>query len=162
MKKEQLWPYFFNMFSNQDQFVVYQASRIIAKLACWSAERMPSSDLSYYLAWLKEQLKPQVSSVFFRSLVLNKEMMNRVMNICKVYVEVYKWCYALNNIAKHSLLSMAFQGTIHVLPNSFHSLHCSIMQVLNNGAVGFQVQYQLVFCLWVLTFDPNIATIMSK
>ena len=90
MKKEQLWPYFFNMFSNQDQFVVYQASRIIAKLACWSAERMPSSDLSYYLAWLKEQLKPQVSSVFFRSLVLNKEMMNRVMNICKVYVEVYK------------------------------------------------------------------------
>jgi hypothetical protein len=24
MKKEQLWPYFFNMFANQDQFVVYQ------------------------------------------------------------------------------------------------------------------------------------------
>jgi len=38
----------------------------------------------------------------------------------------------------------------------------SIMQVLNNGSVGFQVQYQLVFCLWVLTFDPNIAAIMSK
>jgi len=24
MKKEQLWSYFFNMFANQDQFVIYQ------------------------------------------------------------------------------------------------------------------------------------------
>lgn len=36
------------------------------------------------------------------------------------------------------------------------------MQVLNNGSVGFQVQYQLIFCLWVLTFNINIAAIMSK
>jgi hypothetical protein len=36
------------------------------------------------------------------------------------------------------------------------------MQVLNNGSVGFQVQYQLTFCLWVLTFNLNIAAVMSK
>ncbi len=36
------------------------------------------------------------------------------------------------------------------------------MQVLNNGSVGFQVQYQLTFCLWVLTFNTSIATIMAK
>ena len=42
------------------------------------------------------------------------------------------------------------------------SLCSSIMQVLNNGSVGFQVQYQLIFCLWVLTFNPNIAAIMTK
>lgn len=36
------------------------------------------------------------------------------------------------------------------------------MQVLNNSSIGFQVQYQLVFCLWVLTFNTNIAVIMSK
>jgi hypothetical protein len=27
MKKEQLWSYFFNMFANQDQFVVYQVEK---------------------------------------------------------------------------------------------------------------------------------------
>lgn len=36
------------------------------------------------------------------------------------------------------------------------------MHVLNNGSVGFQVQYQLIFCLWVLTFNHNIATLMTK
>ena len=58
---------------------------------------------------------------------------------------------------------MAFLGTIDSIQDSLIRIfRYSIMQVLNNGAVGFQVQYQLVFCLWVLTFDPNIAAIMSK
>ncbi len=30
------------------------------------------------------------------------------------------------------------------------------------GKVGFQIQYQLVFCLWVLTFNPNLADRVSK
>lgn len=38
----------------------------------------------------------------------------------------------------------------------------SIMNVLNNATVGFQIQYQLTFCLWVLTFSPKIATLMIK
>ena len=28
--------------------------------------------------------------------------------------------------------------------------------------VGFQIQYQLSFCLWVLTFNPEIAEKMNK
>jgi hypothetical protein len=60
---------------------------------------------------------------------------------------------------------MEFQRKIIILLLLFSSLvilHFSIMQVLNNGSIGFQVQYQLVFCLWVLTFNPNIVAIMSK
>lgn len=129
MKKEALWSYFFNMFSNQDQFVVYQTSRIISKLACWSVERMPTSDLSYYLAWLKEQLKPQ-GNEYLQSVCRNLQMMLRI--------EPYREAFV----------------NIDGIP--------SIMQVLNNASVGFQVQYQLVFCLWVLTFSTNIASIMSK
>jgi V-type H+-transporting ATPase subunit H len=30
------------------------------------------------------------------------------------------------------------------------------------GKVGFQIQYQLTFCLWVLTFDPPLADKLSK
>lgn len=129
LKKEQLWSYFFNMFANQDQFVVYQTSRIIAKLACWSVERMPTSDLNYYLAWLKEQLRPQGND-YLQSVCRSLQMMLRIEQYREAFV-------AIDGIP-------------------------SIMQVLNNGSVGFQVQYQLIFCLWVLTFNPNIATNMSK
>ncbi|CAF0993145.1 unnamed protein product [Didymodactylos carnosus] len=62
METEQLWPYFLNTLTNHDQFIVHQTSRITAKLACWSHEHMLVPDLEYYLAWLKEQLKPQVNS----------------------------------------------------------------------------------------------------
>ena len=33
-----------------------QASRIIAKLACYSKERMGAADLKFYFTWLKQQL----------------------------------------------------------------------------------------------------------
>ncbi|CAF1534927.1 unnamed protein product [Adineta ricciae] len=128
MKKEQLWSYFFNMFANQDQFVVYQTSRIIAKLACWSVERMSSSDLSYYLAWLKEQLKPQ-GNEYLQSVCRNLQMMLRIEQYREAFV-------AIDGIPRHD------DCFIHPLT--------------------YDVQYQLTFCLWVLTFNPNIAAIMSK
>ena len=39
-----------------DMIFSFQASRIIAKLACWSKVRCPDTDLSLYLGWLKAQL----------------------------------------------------------------------------------------------------------
>ncbi|XP_046396014.1 V-type proton ATPase subunit H isoform X2 [Ischnura elegans] len=37
----------------------------------------------------------------------------------------------------------------------------TLLQVLS-GRVNFQVQYQLTFCLWVLTFNPMLAEKMNK
>ena len=37
----------------------------------------------------------------------------------------------------------------------------TIAEVLSSR-VGFQIQYQLSFCLWVLTFNPDIAGKMNK
>jgi len=31
-----------------------------------------------------------------------------------------------------------------------------------SGKVGFQIQYQLTFCLWVMTFDPVVADKLSR
>uniref|UniRef100_A0A8D8T0I2 V-type proton ATPase subunit H n=1 Tax=Cacopsylla melanoneura TaxID=428564 RepID=A0A8D8T0I2_9HEMI len=31
-----------------------------------------------------------------------------------------------------------------------------------SGRVNFQIQYQLIFCLWVLTFNPKLADRMNK
>jgi V-type H+-transporting ATPase subunit H len=30
------------------------------------------------------------------------------------------------------------------------------------GKVSFQIQYQLTFCLWVMTFNPDLAEKVSK
>lgn len=37
----------------------------------------------------------------------------------------------------------------------------SVINVLM-GKVGFQLQYQLIFCLWVITFDPKLANRVTK
>jgi len=40
-------------------------------------------------------------------------------------------------------------------------LCCRIVTTLS-GKVGFQIQYQLTFCLWVMTFDPTVADKVSR
>ncbi len=37
----------------------------------------------------------------------------------------------------------------------------TLISVLS-GRVNFQIQYQLSFCLWVLTFNPEIAEKLNK
>jgi V-type H+-transporting ATPase subunit H len=38
----------------------------------------------------------------------------------------------------------------------------STLLAVLQGRVNFQVQYQLIFCLWVLTFNPLLAEKMNK
>lgn len=37
----------------------------------------------------------------------------------------------------------------------------TLLSVLS-GRVNFQIQYQLIFCIWVLTFNPKLAERMNK
>lgn len=61
-RKENVWGPFLNLLNRQDGFIVNMASRILAKLACWSHEQMPKADLHFYLQWLKDQLVVKVST----------------------------------------------------------------------------------------------------
>uniref|UniRef100_T1GCP5 ATPase V1 complex subunit H C-terminal domain-containing protein n=1 Tax=Megaselia scalaris TaxID=36166 RepID=T1GCP5_MEGSC len=58
-RKENLWSPFLNLLNRNDGFTINMASRILAKLACWSQghERMSKSDLHFYLEFLKNQLQ---------------------------------------------------------------------------------------------------------
>lgn len=56
-----VWQPFLNLLNRQDEFVQHMTARIIAKLACWHHELMDKSDLHFYLSWLKDQLKMNVS-----------------------------------------------------------------------------------------------------
>ncbi|KAA3677498.1 V-type H+-transporting ATPase subunit H [Paragonimus westermani] len=55
--KDALWSQFFTFFQRGDAFCTYQASRIIAKFACWSSQLMEEKELMHYLNWLRDQLK---------------------------------------------------------------------------------------------------------
>lgn len=46
-------------------FLIFQAARIIAKLAAWGKELMEGSDLNYYFNWIKTQLSSQVKDISF-------------------------------------------------------------------------------------------------
>lgn len=60
-RKECVWGPFLNLLNRQDGFIVNMSSRILAKLACWGHESMPTSDLNFYLQFLKDQLTVKVS-----------------------------------------------------------------------------------------------------
>ncbi|CAH0385987.1 unnamed protein product [Bemisia tabaci] len=38
----------------------------------------------------------------------------------------------------------------------------TLLKVLASGQVNFQIQYQLIFCLWLLTFNPKFAQKMNR
>lgn len=56
-----VWQPFLNLLNRQDEFVQHMTARIIGKLACWYPQFMDKSDLHFYLSWLKDQLKTNVS-----------------------------------------------------------------------------------------------------
>ncbi|KAG8237154.1 hypothetical protein J437_LFUL011203 [Ladona fulva] len=63
-KHESVWGPFLNLLNRPDGFITNMTSRIIAKIACWGSEPMDRSDLHFYLTWLKDQLKQNVSLTF--------------------------------------------------------------------------------------------------
>lgn len=60
-RKENVWGPFLNLLNRSNGFIVNMASRILAKLACWSPVQMPKADLTFYLQFLKDQLTQNVS-----------------------------------------------------------------------------------------------------
>ncbi len=52
--------YFLNLLNRPGGYIMNMTARIVAKLACWSREKMVGSDLQFYITWLKDQLKMPV------------------------------------------------------------------------------------------------------
>ncbi|KAL7675826.1 hypothetical protein ACOME3_002090 [Neoechinorhynchus agilis] len=113
---ERLLEYFFNLLMRQDSFVVHQASRIIAKVACWSNQTLTSSDLSYYLSWLKNQLDSKLNP-YIQTACRCLQMMLRIKEYQKPFVQ-----------------------------SGGFSQMCSI---INDESLSFQLQYQIIFCLYI-------------
>ena len=59
-----MWGPFLNLLNRPNGFIMNMTSKIIAKIACWSQELMDRSDLQFYLTWLKDQLKQNVTCLY--------------------------------------------------------------------------------------------------
>lgn len=127
-KRENVWTPFLNMLARPDGFIINQTSRIISKMACWGKNMMESNDLTYYLTWLKDQLR-----------LPHNEYLQTATRCLQMLLRVDEYRIAFVNIEGISI----------------------IVSVLS-GKPGFQIQYQLIFCLWCLTYNSTLAEKMNS
>merc|ERR1719187_2655525 len=62
-------------------------ARVVAKMACWSVEKMAGSDLQYYLTWLKDQLRMQ-GNEYIQSVARCLQMLLRIDAYRLAFVQV--------------------------------------------------------------------------
>merc|ERR1719312_1386780 len=127
-RKESVWAHFLNLLNRPDGFIQNMTSRVVTKMACWSAEPMKGQDLQHFLLWLKDQLK-MPKNVYVASVARCLQMLVRL--------EEYRHAFAA-------------VGGIE-----------TIVSVLS-GKVSNQIQYQLTFCLWIVSFSPDLSTRLNK
>ncbi|XP_028405002.1 V-type proton ATPase subunit H-like [Dendronephthya gigantea] len=123
------WQQFFNLLHRQDEFIVYQSARIIAKLACWGKTRLTHAEVISYFDWLKARLSA-AKNRFRESVVECFQIMLRIDEYRSTFVET--------------------DGVT------------SLVLFLLRDNIGFQLQYQIIFCLWLLSFNPAIARAINE
>ncbi|XP_025937115.1 V-type proton ATPase subunit H isoform X2 [Apteryx rowi] len=144
--KNTAWSYFLPMLNRQDLFTVHMAARIIAKLAAWGRELMEGSDLNYYFNWIKTQL----SSQKLRGTGGSVEAGTVSTSDSSQYVQCVAGCLQLMlRVNEYRFAWVEADG-----------VNC-IMGVLSNKC-GFQLQYQMIFCVWLLAFSPQMCEYLRR
>lgn len=162
-KKESVWAPFLNLLNRQDGFITNMTSRIIAKIACWAQTPMERSDLHFYLTWLKDQLKAQ-----YDELAASQPSDSLRGDATEHYSESRFDEQGLAEISNNEYIqsvARCLQMMLRIDEYRFAFVSVdgiSTLLVVLAGRVNFQVQYQLIFCLWVLTFNPLLAEKMNK
>ncbi|XP_071447520.1 V-type proton ATPase subunit H isoform X1 [Hetaerina americana] len=165
-KHESVWGPFLNLLNRPDGFITNMTSRIIAKIACWGSEPMDRSDLHFYLTWLKDQLKQNCDHVK-NNIVLDVHVSGPVSPQQPLPPPNNSGEFISDNPANEYMQSVARCMQMMLRIDEYRFAFVSVdgistlLQVLS-GRVNFQVQYQLTFCLWVLTFNPVLAEKMNK
>ncbi|XP_037132478.1 V-type proton ATPase subunit H isoform X1 [Syngnathus acus] len=140
--KNTAWSYFLPMLNRQDLFTVHMAARIIAKLAAWGRDLMEGSDLNYYFNWIKSQLSSQ--NLHGTGPDTGSGAGTISPSESSQYVQCVAGCLQLMlRINEYRFAWVEADG-----------VNC-ITAVLSNKC-GFQLQYQMIFCVWLLAFSPQL------
>ncbi|KAJ8268624.1 hypothetical protein COCON_G00137960 [Conger conger] len=145
--KSTAWSHFLSMLNRQDLFTVHMAATIIAKLAAWGRELMEGSDLNYYFNWIKTQLSSQKLRV---TGVSGAEMIAMSHSESSQYVQCVAGCLQLMlRINEYRFSWVEADGVT------------CITAVLSSKC-GFQLQYQMIFCIWLLAFNPQLCESLRR
>lgn len=148
-KNESVWAHFLNLLNRPDDFIMNMNARVIAKMACWASNPMTGSDLQFYLTWLKDQLRRQ-GIVFICSMIKDGASLRPNYIPGNEYIQSVARCLQMMlRIDDYRLAFVHLDGIT------------TLVSVLS-GRVNFQIQYQLSFCLWVLSFNVSIAEKLNK
>ncbi|KAI4809012.1 hypothetical protein KUCAC02_017928, partial [Chaenocephalus aceratus] len=140
--KNTAWSYFLPMLNRQDLFTVHMAARIIAKLAAWGRDLMEGSDLNYYFNWIKSQLSSQ--NLHGTGPESGSGAGTISPSESSQYVQCVAGCLQLMlRVNEYRFAWVEADG-----------VNC-ITAVLSNKC-GFQLQYQMIFCVWLLAFSPQL------
>ncbi|XP_032387710.1 V-type proton ATPase subunit H [Etheostoma spectabile] len=140
--KNTAWSYFLPMLNRQDLFTVHMAARIIAKLAAWGRDLMEGSDLNYYFNWIKSQLSSQ--NLHGTGPETGSGAGTISPSESSQYVQCVAGCLQLMlRVNEYRFAWVEADG-----------VNC-ITAVLSNKC-GFQLQYQMIFCVWLLAFSPQL------
>uniref|UniRef100_A0A3Q2TF03 V-type proton ATPase subunit H n=1 Tax=Fundulus heteroclitus TaxID=8078 RepID=A0A3Q2TF03_FUNHE len=140
--KNTAWSYFLPMLNRQDLFTVHMAARIIAKLAAWGRDLMEGSDLNYYFNWIKSQLSSQ--NLHGSGPETGTGAGTISPSESSQYVQCVAGCLQLMlRVNEYRFAWVEADG-----------VNC-ITAVLSNKC-GFQLQYQMIFCIWLLAFSPQL------
>jgi len=127
-KTDSVWSVFLSLLNRNDAFIQNISARIVAKIACWSTELMEGADLTFYLTWLRDQLRIQ-----------GNEYLQAVARCLQMLLRIDEYRMAFVTMEGISTL-------VYVL----------------GTRVNFQIQYQLTFCLWIMSFNPVLAERMGR
>ena len=125
--KENIYQTFIRLLLQQDLSLINQVSRIITKLACWSQEPMPDKELREYIVWAKEQLDEK--NPYKDTLCRCLQMLFRIDSYRVTF-------YKLSGVER---LVKYLDATLY------------------STSSKDQMQYQVIFCMWLLTFNEQIA-----
>ncbi|XP_037909586.1 V-type proton ATPase subunit H isoform X1 [Hermetia illucens] len=178
-RKESVWGPFLNLLNRQDGFVVNMSARILAKLACWGRELMPKSDLNFYLQLLKDQL-----TINAKSYIREMAEISKRMTVVVHHIHGHHHHHHPHQASNQQLLQQQHHLAISQKSNEYIQSVARCLQMMLrvdeyrlafvsvdgistiidilSSRVNFQVQYQLIFCLWVLTFHRLLAERMNK
>lgn len=164
--KESVWGPFLNLLNRPDEFITNMTSRIIAKIACWAQNQMERSDLHFYLTWLKDQLKVQYDALMSNARLRDPSKGEPTETYMEVSFSIDEQRGSeLSNNEHIQSVARCLQMMLRIDEYRFAFVSVdgisTLLSVLT-GRVNFQVQYQLIFCIWVLTFNPLLAEKMNK
>ncbi|XP_069474326.1 V-type proton ATPase subunit H [Ambystoma mexicanum] len=146
--KTTAWSYFLPMLNRQDLFTVHMAARIIAKLAAWGRELMEGSDLNYYFNWIKTQLSSQKQRASGSAIAMEAGTVSS--SDSSQYVQCVAGCLQLMlRVNEYRFAWVEADGVT------------CIMTVISNKC-GFQLQYQMIFSVWLLAFSPQMCEYLRR